>query len=175
MTPEKKVEIRDIVEHFGDQKITQDVLTSYCERKGYEQITLGTLDDYRYQVKYDVKMKELMPRILALFTENMKYVGEFDSESAVKEQNERDLAIRVGLVKLLEEFEMPYRMAEHSMTEIGSTIKGIFDSAGMVASNKAAEVLAHMARERFGGEIHMGHIAKYAEDAFKNAGKNKTG
>lgn len=176
MTSEVKKQIRQTVEHFRDSKmpVTNEVLVEYCNKNKFEPITKGKLSDYTYQIDNDAKMASMLPRILALFAEHMHYVGEYDTEKEQQAEMNSRAELKVKLVKMLEEEEIPYHWAQKLMEEFGAQVKGIFDNAGQTASMKATEVMLHIAREKFGEEIHMGHVAGYAREVFeKNAAKKE--
>jgi len=173
MDSERKGEIADIVNHFRGKPVTNEVLTEYCNRQKYEPITQGQYSDYLYQIENDEKMAKMLPIVLGYFVEYMTYVGEFGTEAEQKARLEGMNELRVKLVQLLEDNDIPYHWAQKLYEEFGSQMKQVMDSAGHVASVKATEVMLHIAREKFGEEIHMGHVAGYAKETFDKAKAKK--
>ena len=176
MTPERKAEVRKIVAHFRGIKmpITNEVITEWCNKNGIkEPISKGQLSDYIYQMENDEKMSKMLPVILQLFLDHMTYVGEFASEKEEAARREKMVDLKIKLVQLLEENDVPYHWAQKLYEEFGSQIKQTLDSAGTVATNKATEVMLHIAREKFDGEINMGHVAQYAREVFEKAADKK--
>jgi len=175
MDDTRKKEVKDIVLHFKDSKIgvSESLITEYCNLKKIEPLTPGQLSDATYQYTNDEVMRTLLPKMLALFVENMNYVGEFDAESAHTKESESRRDIKIAMVQLLEEYEVPYHWAQKLLDEFGAMVQGVFASAGQTATNKATEVLLHLAREKFGGEIHMGNVASYTRELFQKVEKER--
>lgn len=169
MNPKRKAEIAKIVAHFRGKNtpVTNELLTEHCNLNKVEPITAGQYSDYLYQIENDEKMAAMLPIVLQLFVDHMSYVGEFGTEKEQQARIDGMNELRVKLVQLLEENNIPYHWAQKLYEEFGSQMKGVLDGAGQVASVKATEVMLHIAREKFGNEIHMGHVASYAREVFE--------
>lgn len=174
MTPEKRAQVRQIVDHFRGKPVTQNVLIEYCNLNKFEEITLGDYKDYLYQVEHDEKVMTLYPLILAEL-QKLAYTPEFASEKERKAVTEGNDAVRVNITKLFEDNAVLYRTVDTLGQELGAIIGRTVAAAGQTAFNKALEVLMHMAREKFGSEFNMKHAADYAVEVFAKKDKLSTG
>ncbi len=168
MEETRRAEIREIVEHFGDQKPAQEVLSAYCERMKFEPVMTGDLEDYTVQVKYDELVTRLYPLILAEI-QKISYIPEFAGANKRKEIGQANDQVRVNIVKMIEESGVTYLLVDGITKGIAKEVGQIIESAGTTAFNKAMQVLLHLAHTKFGGDFTMKHAADYTRDVFEKA------
>lgn len=168
MTETRRAEVRQIVDEFQDKKVTQDLLTAYCERMKFEPLTLGDFEDYKYQVEHDAMVSVLFPKILAEI-QKITYVPEFATEAERKKIRDANDEVRVSVTKLLEEHAVPYRLVSTLTTELGRMVGSTIEMAGTTAFNKSLEVLLHLAHAKFGADFNMKHAADYAQEFYSAA------
>jgi len=165
MDEKRRGEIRRIVDHFRGKAINQNVIEEFCNRNKIEPVTLGDYKDFLYQVEHDEKVSVLFPLILAEL-QKLQYQPEFADQKVRKEIAEKNDEVRVNITKLMEEHAIPYRLVNVIGEELGNLVGGKIASAGTTAFNKALEVMLLMAKERFGDEFNMKHVAEYAKEKF---------
>lgn len=172
MDEKRREEVRRIVDRFKGKAISQNVIEEFCNLHKIEPVTVGELSDYIYQVEHDEKVGTLFPLILKELC-NLRYQPEFADQKVRKEINERNDEVRVNITKLLEEHAIPYRLVNSLGEELGNFVGGKIASAGQTAFNKALEVMLLLAKDKFGEEFNMKHVADYAQKIYDEAGKGK--
>ena len=154
MDEKRRGEVRKIVDHFKGKAITQNVIVEFCNRNKIEPITVGELSDY----------KELC---------NLQYQPEFADQKIRKDIKEKNDEVRVNITKLMEEHAIPYRLVNSLGEELGNFVGGKIATAGQTAFNKALEVMLLLAKDKFGEEFNMKHVADYAQKIYDEAGKRE--
>lgn len=171
MEEQRREQIQQIVEHFKRKAPNATVLAEYCKRMKFENLVPSDFKDYVAQVEHDEKMAKIFPEIMAAL-QKLVYVPEFAGAEYRKKLNKENDDIRVEIVKILENHGLEYKYAEPTTQELAQLVGGTISSAGKTASNKAAQVMLHLAYKKFGGELTMKHVADYTVDVFEKAEKD---
>lgn len=150
-----------IVARFRNSPLTQDVLNEYCNLHKIEPVMVGDFSDYKYQVEHDERMSKMYPLVLAEISK-IRWIPEFAPVSVRKAAKEGNDMVRINIVKLFEEHEIPYRLVDTLGQEMGREVGQTITMAGTTAFNKALEVMLLVAQKEFGGEFNMKHAADYA-------------
>lgn len=154
-----------VVDEFRGKAVNDNLLTSYCQRKGIQPITAGEFSDYVVQVEHDEVVGKLFPLILAE-VQKLHYIPEFASQAERKKKREENDAVRVEIAKLMENDGIKYMLVDTLGQELGRMVGQTIEQGGRTIFNKATEVLLNVARERFGGEFTTKHAAEYAENLY---------
>ena len=166
MDNKKRTEVRLLIDQFRDKPFTDEVLKSFCERKGIEFVSKGVLEDYIFEQDHAEKMQKLYPRVLEAL-KGLQYSPAFVPEEREKEIGKENDKVRETIIGIFEEFAIDYRMLEIETNNIGRLVSNIIEMAGNTLTNKAASVLAQLARERYGGSFS----AKDANDYLVKKGE----
>lgn len=170
MTEQRRAEIRKIVDNFRGKPLNQKTLTAYCERMHMEVLTMGDYTDFAVQVEHDNMVGKLFPQILAE-VQKIQYIPEFASEKVRKELHDQNEEVEINITKLLEKHAVSYRLVSTLTDELAGIVGRTIESGGKRGFNKAMEVLMHLARTKFKGEMNMKHVADYAVEVFDKAKK----
>jgi len=165
MDTKKRNEVYDIITAWRGKPYNDGALKSYCERKGYEFVDSGSLQDYIFQQEHDEKMSALYPKVLAEL-QNLSYIPEYINQDEQKRIREKNDEVRINIAKLFEEYAVDYRMVDASAKEVSRAIALSVEMAGTTIFNKASSVLMHIAKKKFGGNFNAGHAARYAEEVY---------
>lgn len=172
MDEKRRAEVRKIVDHFKGKALTQNTIVEFCNRNKIEPITVGELSDYTYQVEHDEKVGVMFPLILKELC-NLQYQPEFADQKVRKDIKEKNDEVRVNITKLMEQHAIPYRLVNSLGEELGNFVGGKIATAGQTAFNKALEVMLLLAKDKFGEEFNMKHVADYAQKIYDDAEKGK--
>jgi hypothetical protein len=160
MPSERKKELLNVVEHFRGKPVTQDAIVEYCNRRGYEPITLGELEDFTYAVTMKERFNEVWPKMVAVLGK-WKYLGELASEEDQKAQYR---AIEAELLQVMEETDLKVDSVRWITRELASVMSILIKNVADGLDDKIMAVQSAWILEKFGkatiGEIPAATWAK---------------
>ena len=165
----KHEQIKEILEAFRSNAVTQDVLKAFCERKHFELITTDQYSDYLFQQEHDERVQKVLAGI---FTElsQFRYVPTFISDADKKKLNEANEDIEWKIAKILEENGVLYKEIDILTKNLANACQAIVENAGRRANNMCAVVLSTLAKEKFGDPLSLKPLAEYYREKAKELG-----
>lgn len=147
MTPERRLEIKRIVEHFKDAAIVNgEIIRSFCEREHIEPITEGEFKDWLYQYQFDQKAYNALPEIISVLA-NWRYLGEFSSQD--EQYAEAEQAMK-AMCDVFEKHDFEFRDVTLFTTQFSTLLSRLVVAAGEHAKNKREAVTNALILKQFG-------------------------
>lgn len=168
-----RIEIMQVVNEFKDrpkEEWTEENIQAFCEKEKIERvISPGYLEDYAYQAKMDEIMARILPEVIELFAENLRWTPIFSLQVAHQEAKVADEKIVAGVVKLLEREGVEYDFAESMVHNFGIVFTKLFETAERVTKKRATRVFEALARKEFGNDLMtMKNVGEYSEQNFES-------
>ena len=145
-------QLLQIVEHFDGKPITNEVIREFCNLHKLDYVSVGVIEDWRFQYGSDKRVATFMPAALAVL---MKYkpvpelMGEQERMKIIAENEQ----LSVEMCKLLEENGILYQEIDLVCKNMGSIAQSIFVDAGSRANNMASTMLAFTAKKTYGDPL----------------------
>jgi hypothetical protein len=158
-----------LIQHFKGKLVTDEVLLEYCNLNHMQPITAGVYSDLLFQYNYDVRVSELVPKVLALL-QQYKHIPEFSAQADREAQAEINRGLADGICLAIEDSGMLYTEVDVFVGYMGDILKGLVQEAGRGANNMAARALKDNAEKQFGSPLTVKALAN-ADRERAGAGK----
>lgn len=162
-----------VADYFKDKAINAKLIEEFCQNRGIDPVfTPNEVEDILVQTDTDRITGELMPLIAGKLAE-IQYYPDFVSKERTQEIKDNNDRVHVEVCQLLESRNIPVHLFDTVVDTIQQAFDTTLSQAKNALNNKLTQALLHIAREKFGEEVNIGVIAKYAEDVINKHHEEK--
>lgn len=173
MNPQRRSEIRRIVDHFRGKEYHEKLMGEFCRLQKIEPLTKNDLQDYTFQADYDDKLVRIVPTLTQLLSRT-QYVPTFASVSEIGKLEKANEDIHVRICQLFEQEAIPFTMLDKIGGQIASLVTQYIEQAGNAVYNKAFfQVVLPVLRERFGTDFTSKHAADYVRERLEKKSEKR--
>lgn len=162
-----QLQILDILKNFNFfPKVSNALLKSYTERKGYEFLSAGEYTDHLYQYKHDERASVIIPKALAIlqrFQYTPSYIGEKERQR-IKVENEQ---LEVEIAKMCAEEGIEYQEVDSMIKNFAEEIGAMLNTSANRMNNMCGTVIATVAQEHFTPELKVKDLEAWYDERAK--------
>lgn len=160
MDNKRKLEIKQIVEHFRGQTVDAQALTDYCSQNGIEPITTGEYSDWLYQYNFDEKVRQALPELISVLSQ-WQFLGEF---AAAEDQAAQYLDIEKKMCQALEKYDFQFQELELLSRNLATAFHGMVKNIAVRAGDIRLGVVNTLLMQKFGvADMDLVPFKDYAE------------
>lgn len=146
----RQLEILEILQNFNfHPRVSNSVLKSFCNRKGFEFLSEGEYLDHLYQFQHDQRAGIIIPLILAE-VQKFQYIPDYIGDSKKKDMKANNEAIEISIAKLCSENGIQYREIDVLTKNFAGELSAVIENAGNRMNNMCGVVISHIAQDVIG-------------------------
>lgn len=158
---QRQLQILDIFKNFNFfPKVSNALLKSYTERKGYDMLTAGEYEDHLYQYQHDERALVIVPKLLELlqrYQYTPDYIGDAEKARIKKENAE----LEMEMADICAQNGLEYREIDAMIKNFGEVLNAIFSNTAQRMNNMCGTVIATVAQEHFDNGLKVSELAKW--------------
>lgn len=161
-----------LAEYFEHNEISPEAIQAFCATHNLQnEPSKEDIEDFVFQAQHDrIALKVFNEMLVAM--QGLKYLPLFSNEETAKDIIANNNSIIDKVAEIYENNKVSFIMIDSIGKEFGRMLYQVPEKAGDKCYIDALSAMKNLARERFGGELNMGHVKDYREELYAKSKEN---